>query len=272
MKRILRVFPRRTSMTPTDRLAVIGEPGLFVPKDIAEVHVSCTFTWDMRESERLADAWSKYYPTLLGGPAFDSPAGEFEPGMYLKRGITITSRGCSRSCPWCYVPAREGGIKTLLIRPGNIVQDNNLLACPRTHVEDVFRMLRDQKQIVFLGGLDARLFSMWHIEWLDRLSVRELWFACDTQSGLHHLEAVAELLRCTEFRRWQKRCYVLMGFAGETTEQAESRLQAVWDLGFMPFAQFYRGPGETEKTRDWADLQRVWSRPAIMFAIQKARA
>ena len=43
---ILRVFPHRTSYTPTDALAFAGEPlGLLIPPH-DEVHISCVFTWD----------------------------------------------------------------------------------------------------------------------------------------------------------------------------------------------------------------------------------
>lgn len=76
MTKILRVFPQRTSHTPDDDLAFIGDPPLFRP-EVDEVHVSCTFLYDKPEAERLADAWSKYYPEVkLGGPAYDDPGGE----------------------------------------------------------------------------------------------------------------------------------------------------------------------------------------------------
>ena len=52
--RIVRVFPRRTSATPTDDLAFVGDPPLFLP-EADEVHVSCTFTWDRAEARRLLD-------------------------------------------------------------------------------------------------------------------------------------------------------------------------------------------------------------------------
>jgi hypothetical protein len=42
---VIRVFPRRTSLTPTDEYAFVGEPPMLRP-EADEVHVSCTFTWD----------------------------------------------------------------------------------------------------------------------------------------------------------------------------------------------------------------------------------
>jgi len=79
-----------------DKLAFVGNPPLFLPT-VKQVHVSCTFTWDRPEAERLARAWSNQgYEVSTGGPAYGSPAGQFTPGMYVKCGMTITSRGCVR--------------------------------------------------------------------------------------------------------------------------------------------------------------------------------
>ena len=105
----IRVFPRRTSMTPTDELSFIGDPPLF-RSDADEVHISVTFTWDLKEGHRLRDAWANYYDVVkIGGPAINGELpDEFVPGMYVKHGVTITSRGCNRRCPWCLVPDREG--------------------------------------------------------------------------------------------------------------------------------------------------------------------
>jgi len=55
--RIIRVFPRRTSFTPVDELAFVGDPPLERPA-ADEVHVSCTFTWDRPRAEYLKLACS----------------------------------------------------------------------------------------------------------------------------------------------------------------------------------------------------------------------
>jgi len=137
--RLIRVFPQRTKMTPIDDMAFIGDPPLFRPDDRATpVHVSVTFTWDIDEGKRLQNAWSGYYDDVkIGGPAFGDAGEHFRSGVYLKKGVTITSRGCPRRCPWCVVPGREGAIRTLPIEAGNIIQDNNILACPDSHIRDV---------------------------------------------------------------------------------------------------------------------------------------
>ncbi len=58
--KIIRVFPRRTSLTPTDAYAFVGDPPMWRP-EADEVHISCSFTWDRVEVERLASAWAQYY-------------------------------------------------------------------------------------------------------------------------------------------------------------------------------------------------------------------
>lgn len=132
MKKVIRVFPKRTSHTPIDDMAFIGAPPLDRP-EADEVHISCAFTWDQPKAEDLKMAWSQYYPVVkVGGPAYDDPCDGFTPGQYLKPGITITSRGCNNHCPWCLVPEREGKIRELAICPGNKIQDNNLLGRVQT--------------------------------------------------------------------------------------------------------------------------------------------
>ena len=159
MKKILRVFPRQTAMTPTDAMAMVGEPpGLFIP-DHDEVHVSCTFTWDMERAEWLKYQWEAATdkPVKIGGPAYGSPCDSFTAGLYVKQGVTFTSRGCNNNCSWCFVPKREGKLKELPIVAGNIVQDNNFLQCSRAHKDKVFEMLRSLKiRASFRGGVGSR--------------------------------------------------------------------------------------------------------------------
>lgn len=261
---MIRVFPRRTKWTPTDALAFVGDPPLFLPPyDI--VRVSVTFTWDREEAKRLQRAWKKHFHDVeIGGPAFNDQGKEFIPGRFIKEGVTITSRGCPYRCPWCFVPGREGDIRELPIVPGHIVQDNNLLACNDEHIEAVFKMLETQKGVVFSGGLDAKHLKKWHVERFRNLAIKELWFSCDCQDNLPLIEKVADMLY--DFPQNKKRCYTLIGFDGEYPEMAEKRLARVYELGFLPFAQLYRSIQSDKAhhhSKVWRDLARKWSRPAI---------
>lgn len=262
----IRVFPARTNWTPTDTLAFIGDPPLaeFRPADPnTPVLVSVTFTWLKREGERLAAAWSQYYNNVrIGGPAYDDQGDEFTPGMFLKTGCTITSRGCPKKCGWCVVPTREGQIRELEIKPGWIVQDNNLLACSENHLRRVFEMLKDQKRKIFFnGGLDKHYLKDWHRPLFDSIPLGELWFACDTFADLPQLETAAKILDGIPIRK--RRCYTMIGYKGETLANAQRRIERVFELGFMPFCQLFQ-PDDRLITYplEWRNLKQKWARPA----------
>ncbi len=266
--KIIRVFPRRTMFTPTDDFAFVGDPPMIRP-EADEVHVSCTFTWDKVRAMNLALAWGQYYSVKLGGPAFDSPVNGFTPGQYIKRGVTFTSRGCNNQCPWCLVSKREGKLRQIdNFAVGNIIQDNNFLQCNKSHIENVCRMLRSQKNIQFTGGLDTRLLHCDHVELLRGLHIGQMFFACDTKGSIYSLRNAGDLLK--DFPRDKKRCYVLLAFNGQTLDQAEEHLEDVWGAGFMPHAQLFQPPDKyISYPKEWRDLVRRWSRPAIMKAMHR---
>jgi hypothetical protein len=260
--RIIRVFPRRTSLTPTDDLAFVGDPPMMRPV-ADEVHVSCTFTWDKKRAERLGMAWGQYYPTFIGGPAFGGMSEAFVTGRYVKAGVVFTSSGCDNRCPWCLVPCREGQLREYRLFPvGHIIQDNNLLQCSRPHLERVFGMLKGQRSIEFSGGLDARQVTEWVGEQIRTLRIRQVFLACDTDGGLGPLRKAVKTLGLP---RQKTRCYVLCAFNGQTIDEAEGRLREVWHAGCMPFAQLYQPDDQWIKyPKEWRDLARTWSRPAAM--------
>lgn len=255
-------------MTPNDPYAFVGDPPLWRP-EADEAHISVTFTWDIEEGRRLWEAWAQYYPVQLGGPAFGNNGTNdyFTPGLYVKQGVTFTSRGCNNNCPWCLVPQTEGKLRTIPIAPGHIVQDNNLLQCSAYHRRAVFRMLGSQRKAsVFAGGLDARLITDEVADELRGLRIRQVFLAADTDAALKPLAKAIQKLAF--LGRQKTRCFVLIAYDGETLEQAETRLRQVWKLGAMPFAQLYRPLDQhIEYSHDWKLLARTWSRPAAMKAL-----
>ena len=266
--RVLRVFPRKTTMTPDDAFAFVGDPPLWRP-EADEVHISCTFSWDIPKALRLVRAWRQYYANVLfAGPAIGGNyVGEFTPGLYVRHGITFTSRGCNNACPWCLVPEWEGKLRLLSVEPGHIIQDNNLLQCQREHMSRVFEMLKSQpKAAEFKGGLDSTLVDDWVAGQLQQLKIHEVFLAADTWGALEPLrEAIGRL---SFLKRRQLRCYVLLGFdKSESISRARERLEAVWNIGCLPFAQLFQ-PSEKEVVYplEWRRLQREWDRPAAMFA------
>lgn len=265
---IIRVFPRKTSLTPDDPYVYVGDPPLWRPKG-DEVHVSVTFTWDIEEGQRLRDAWAQYYPVVkLGGPALNGePPDGFTPGMYVKHGVTFTSRGCNNHCPWCLVPEHEGKLRTIPIQPGHIIQDNNFLQCPPSHRQAVYRMLSSQRKAAeFSGGLDTRLITDEVADELRGLRIHQVFLAADTEAAIKPL--VKAIKKLSFLPRQKLRCYVMVAYNGETLAQAEARLRRVWKLGAMPFAQLFQPPDEyIDYSYEWKTLARTWSRPAAMKAL-----
>lgn len=161
--RIIRVFPTKTSATPDDELVRIHEvPSLFdglIGAD--EVHISVSFSWDIPWAEWAAKQWARVATVKVGGPAYNEPGGDFVPGMYMKHGYVITSRGCPNRCWFCAVPKREGyQLRELPVTDGWIVTDDNLLACSPGHIDKVFIMLGRQKyRPQFVGGLESALMT-----------------------------------------------------------------------------------------------------------------
>ena len=253
MKRIIRVFVRRTSYTPTDELAFVGmPPGLILPEH-DEIHVSCTFTWDMDEAEELAYQWEGVTnkPVKLGGPAYHSPVDGFEPGMYVRKGIIFTSRGCNNNCPWCGVRQIEGTLRELPITPGNVIQDNNFLQCSRAHKDKVFEMLKTQRGIC------------------TSLRIAELWLACDTDAQLPRFRKACEKLTAAGFDRNKIKCYSLIGHDMEAEEQ---RNREIFRCGAMPFSQLERdfSRKKTQYSKEWKAFERTWQRPAATVAHMRA--
>lgn len=263
-----RVFPRRTAMTPDDPLAFVDcPPPMLILPEIEEVHVSVAFSWDMPRAEQLADMWRVVgVPVRMGGPAFNQPGGEFVPGMYTKRGVVVTSRGCPNHCWFCAVPGREGGLRELPITDGWNVIDDNLLACSDQHIRAVFEMLRRQPHAaVFTGGLEARILKPWHAEALKALRPEGMYFAYDTADDYEPLVEAGKMLRAAGHSAagHTMRCYVLIGYQGDTFEKAEQRLIDAIKAGFMPFAMLYCD--ETGwMDAEWRRFQRSWLRPQIV--------
>lgn len=266
-KQIARVFPRRTRATPDDSLSFFTPPSRDL-QEIDEVHVSVTFTWDIPKAEQLAKEWESVgVPIRLGGAAYNQPGGKFQPGMYLKYGYVITSRGCPNRCWFCSVPAREGyQLRELPIREGYNILDDNLLACSNQHINSVFNMLSRQEHYpIFTGGLESRLLQPWHAKRMREIRTQRMYFAYDLPEDFEPLVYAGRMLRNAGYTAASHKmcCYVLIGYPGDTIQAAESRLVQTIQAGFMPYAMLYRdAKGLTEQS--WRQFQREWCRPILV--------
>lgn len=280
MTRIVRVFPRRTKATPVDDLTYTGPPDLFAEAD--EVHVSVTFTYDKERAEGLAEDWKFVAPVKIGGVAYGDSSLEFIPGRYIRPGYTITSRGCPRRCWFCGVWKKWPESNVLPIYDGWNILDDNLLACPRDHVEAVFAMLRRQRRadwpgwdgrVEFTGGLEALSLKDYQVDLLASLTPRpSMFFAYDPGDDFETLRSAASRLIEAGFtaKSHRLRCYVLIGMPKDTLDKAEMRLRQMLGIGFTPFAMLWKPSTKSEERYapgpEWRSFQRRWVRPQIVHA------
>jgi hypothetical protein len=277
-RRLIRVFPQKTRATPDargDPLVYYGPPDAFADAD--EVHVSCCFTYDKASAERLFDAWDKRFPgkVKLGGVAYDGPGDAFVPGRYVRPGYIFTSRGCPRRCWFCNVWKTHPEPILFPIVDGWNVLDDNLLACPRPHVEAVFAMLRRQpRRVEFTGGLEALSLQDYQVGLLADLKPRpNMFWAYDPGDDFETLRSAASRLLAAGFTARSHRlgCYVLIGHPGDTFSAAEERLRQMVSIGFTPRAMLWRPDDKPaqkrhEPSKDWKQFQRTWFRPVIIHA------
>jgi len=262
--RVIRIFPRKTNATPTDENVIINRmPVLYDEAD--QVNISVAFTWDIPRAEKLAYMWQSVAPVSIGGPAFNEVGGEFEPGMYLKEGYTITSRGCNNKCWFCSVWKRENGVRELKINSGYNLIDDNILACSDQHIKSVFEMLKLQKHPVsFTGGIEAKLLRPWHIDLFTQIRLKELFCAYDTPDDYEPLIEAGKMLKEAgiTYENRKARCYILIGYPNDTFDKALLRIKQTLNAGFFPFAMLWRNEkGEFKK--EWKRFQREWANPII---------
>lgn len=269
-KQVARVFPRKTKATPTDSLAFTGPLPREIRKTggaIDEVHVSVTFTYDIPKAERLAASWRRLgVPVRMGGPAFGDRNGGFVPGLYVKPGITFTSRGCPNKCWFCSVWKDCIGFRELEIKDGWNICDDNILAASEPHFRAVCGMLKRQpERPVFTGGIEAKILKPWQAELLKEIKTKRLYCAYDTPDDLEPLVEAGKIFRRAGFTTASHSlcCYVLIGYTGDTFEKAERRLVQTIQAGFVPYAMLYRDK-EGNVDKQWRTFQREWCRPIIV--------
>jgi hypothetical protein len=256
-------FQGKRSPTPTGKDCYTDVPGLFTPK-YDEIHVSVTFSWDIQRAKYLARAFDGYGEVKIGGPAVGMRGEEFFPGMYIKDGYTITSRGCPNKCWFCEVWKREGNIRTLEIKPGWNILDDNLLAAPDDHVRKVFAMLRAQKKPAeFTGGLEAKLLKAWHVEEIKTIRLNQLFCAYDTPDDLGPLREAGKLFKFYGIKPYKCRAYVLCGYPKDSFDEAEKRMWETVNAGFYPFAMAWRNRTGGVDPK-WRRFQKTWCRMPII--------
>jgi hypothetical protein len=130
-------------------------------------------------------------------------------------------------------------------------------------------MLNRQKRgiVQFTGGLEAERLRSWHVELLKELRPKQMFFAFDIPDDLPALEEAARLFRLAEYgTRNNMRCYVLIGYPGDSFQAAEYRLQTIMRMGFCPMTMLFRNERGDIPALEWRRFPRMWARPAMMYS------
>lgn len=116
--------------------------------------------------------------------------------------IGYLTRGCPNRCPWCVVPAKEGGIRAYrtwdqVVRPDTnklVLMDNNILASDHG-IGQLEELIGTGYRIDLNQGMDARLVDDRIASILARLKwIRFIRFSCDQTAQIEAIERTASLL------------------------------------------------------------------------------
>lgn len=164
--------------------------------------------------------------------------------------VSMTSRGCSRQCPFCHVAAKEGCKSIKVADVSDFwkqgmqreikVLDPNITAC--LDKRDLLRQYRDTGVwIDFTQGLDIRLLNDEDIEDINAMKIRYLHFAWDNPKDdlVGKFEWLTSKLRIKDRRK--KSVYVLTNY-NSTMEENLYRIYTLRDLGYDPYVMVYDKP------------------------------
>ena len=116
--------------------------------------------------------------------------------------IGYITRGCPNHCPWCVVPAKEGGIRPYraweqIVRPDTkklVLMDNNILAS-EYGIAQLESLIGTGYRIDLNQGMDARLVTERIAGILAALKwIRFIRFSCDQIPQIEAIERAAGLL------------------------------------------------------------------------------
>ncbi len=222
------------------------------------VYASCVFTWHRQRQATVPPEAS------VGGLGLDlgrtlppqvehiMPDYSLYPNVDFSMGFT--SRGCSRSCPWCKVPGKEGAVQTWasfheFLAPGHkrlLLLDNNLLAAENWR--DTLADLGDLTlEVDFNQGLDIRLITDEVAWYLKRVRTRKLRFAFDSLSYEKSVRQGVQVLTRAGIPSRHLSFYVLTGF--QEDDQVIERMKLLASLNVDVFPMVYRDDEGREPVR-----------------------
>lgn len=232
-----------------------------------KVFSSKVFTWTKKDG---------YLPfnTDLGGTGHDMTktlSDEIEhicPDYSIygcKKSYGFLTRGCPRTCSWCFVPTKEGKIRAhadileFTKHKEVVLMDNNVLA--HNHgIKQIEKIAQLDLKVDFNQGLDARLIDNNIAERLSRLKwIRHIRLACDTTAMIKPVRNAIELLRWHNVNPAGIFCYVVV----KNVDDALECVRFLKSMYVLPFVQPYRDKEGNEPTQEQKNFARWVNHRAI---------
>ena len=211
-------------------------------------YASCVFSWHKQRAIGLPEG------IIKGGEALDisgvlpyevehiMPDYDLYPNINFSMGFT--SRGCIRKCPWCIVPAKEGGIKAWTSiyefwdrqhKEINLL-DNNILASPNWD-ETADCLIKERVSVDFNQGLDIRLVNDKIAYQLSKIKTSQLRFAFDNIGIEPQVRRGINLLLKAKIKSRHLSFYVLVGFKGDN---GWDRMEILQSLNVDVYPMLYK--------------------------------
>lgn len=242
-----------------DELVYKGGWKPMVAEEADTIYFSVIFTWDIPDLILQVNqvlSWGKQVE--IGGPAatFMGNYIEAHTGVPVHRGLdqrfeyidgeydmTFTSRGCPHGCDFCGVKRVEPVFVVYDNFPlARMLGDNNLLATGDIHQRRVVDRLKEtypKGKVDINSGFDVRYFKPRHFKLYSELRLLQWRFAFDSMAVEKDVRRVAKLMKANGLDRHKVTYYVLIGFPGQTPEDAFYRLNTIIELGHNPYPMRY---------------------------------
>lgn len=183
--------------------------------------------------------------------------------------IGFTTRGCFRKCPFCIVPQKEGGLRSVAdiyefwdLRHKKIVFfDNNILALPEHFERIANQILLSNTRVDFNQGLDIRILSDSQARLLAKMKPITQWrFSFDSIAYERGFREGAQKLLDAGINPRRIMVYVLCGYDEDIETELERIRIIKHEYGFDPFVMPFN------KTDTRGQLA-MWVNDKVRFAV-----
>lgn len=251
-----------------------------IPKDVDKVYCSVLFTWNKPKAVKLKQLYkniefggtgwdiNKKLPDEIENckPDYDLYTMEDIYGRLggimkketriakaetiINMGIGFTSRGCVRSCGFCFVPKKEGElyqvqeIKDIINPKSNVITllDNNFTADP--NMIEKCKEIKERNLIVDLTqGIDVRLMTEEKAEALASIkhlrSVHYAWDLIPSENKV--IEGIKTLSQ--HIKTYRHMCFMLVGY-NTSFEEDMYRFRKLVEMKIDPYVMIYNKQGD----------------------------